>query len=69
MYISIIYFTPERVFFPTVNVFELIIISYKRKHLYKAKTLYIFLGANAPLGPALSEAVYVCLYVCMYVTF
>ena len=28
---------------------------------------YRFLGANAPLGPASSEALYVCLYVCMYV--
>ena len=26
------------------------------------------LGANAPLGPASSEGLYVCLYVCLYVT-
>ena len=25
------------------------------------------LGANAPLGPASSEGLYVCMYVCMYV--
>ena len=27
-----------------------------------------FLGANAPLGPASSEGLYVCLSVCLYVT-
>ena len=28
----------------------------------------LFLGANAPLGPALSEALYVCMYVCNILT-
>ena len=36
------------------------------KESRKKITIY-FLGANAPLGPASSEGLYVCLSVCLYV--
>ena len=37
----------------------------QNNQIYKA--LPTFLGANAPLGPASSEGLYVCMYVCLYV--